>query len=325
MSSLPRLVGVELTRLRWRRAVVVLLLLVVAATAATAALRIWDTRPISDERRAEVAQSRAVEIAACVKTPLDYGAPEGATTAQCTDAVASWERSPLDLRSEIDGSGLLIITMLGLALLLAGATFAGHDHITGSMSNQLLFEPRRGRLWSAKVLAVGLLALVAALAVQTAFWLTLWAVARERGLPRGDALSVALLQDLRGTGVVVGCAIGGFALTTLLRSTVATLGVLFAVVTAAGLFMGIVGIDGRWAPDTNMIAIVENGTTYYIDVPDRCYQAEASSDDTSTYVVPPECVDSAHLSAWHGVGYWGAASVLVGAASVLTFRRRDVA
>ena len=42
-------------------------------------------------------------------------------------------------------------------MLLLGTTFAGHDWNTGSMSNQLLFEPRRERVWLAKALAVGML------------------------------------------------------------------------------------------------------------------------------------------------------------------------
>ena len=46
------------------------------------------------------------------------------------------------------------------SLLLVGATFAGADWNSGSMSNQLLFEPRRLRVWAAKagaVVATGLL------------------------------------------------------------------------------------------------------------------------------------------------------------------------
>ena len=44
--------------------------------------------------------------------------------------------------------------LVTLVMLLAGTTFAGHDWNTGSMGNQLLFEPRRARVWGAKLAAV---------------------------------------------------------------------------------------------------------------------------------------------------------------------------
>src|SRR3546814_14121751 len=46
-------------------------------------------------------------------------------------------------------AAVLVVVMM----LLAGATFAGADWSSGSMSNQLLFESRRGRVWLAKVSA----------------------------------------------------------------------------------------------------------------------------------------------------------------------------
>ena len=59
---------------------------------------------------------------------------------------ASWTWS--DEREQ--GSGLAVVVVVSLLLVLAGTTFAGHDWNSGSMSNQLLFEPRRARVWVAK-------------------------------------------------------------------------------------------------------------------------------------------------------------------------------
>ena len=57
----------------------------------------------------------------------------------------------------------------------------------------------------------------------------------------------------------------------LFRSTVATVGVLFAVSVAGGLFIALLGLGEQWQPHKNVAAIVKNGTTYYVDVPDSCF------------------------------------------------------
>ena len=81
------------------------------------------------------------------------------------------------------GSGLVVATILAMLLLLLGATFAGHDWNSGSMSNQLLFEPRRARVWAAKAVAVLLAGLVVAGGVLLVFWGGLWWLSELRGLP----------------------------------------------------------------------------------------------------------------------------------------------
>ena len=52
-------------------------------------------------------------------------------------------------RTSAKGSGLAVVVS-HLLLVLVGTTFVGHDWNSGSMSNQLLFEPRRLRVWAAK-------------------------------------------------------------------------------------------------------------------------------------------------------------------------------
>ena len=48
--------------------------------------------------------------------------------------------------------------VLAILMMLAGTTFAGHDWASGSVSNQLLFEPRRPLVWAAKAAVVTALA-----------------------------------------------------------------------------------------------------------------------------------------------------------------------
>ena len=52
-------------------------------------------------------------------------------------------RPALDLDAQRRESGLAVVVVLTMLLVLVGTTFVGHDWNSGSMSNQLLFEPRR--------------------------------------------------------------------------------------------------------------------------------------------------------------------------------------
>jgi hypothetical protein len=321
----PRLLPVELTRLRWRRAVLVLLLAAVILPAVIGIARIWSTRPVSESEIASVTTANAEEISRCADHPQRYGLPKNATEQQCTDQVVGWYtgRESLRLAGErTGGAGMGVVAVLTAVLLLAATTFVGHDWNSGSMSNQLLFEPRRGRIWTAKALAVTLVALVTAVVVSTAYWLGMWATIRARDLPIADgSLTDSLAYGLRGAAFAAAAALGGYALTMLFRSTVATIGVLFVVSVAGGLLIALLGLSEHWQPQKNVAAIVKDGTTYYVDVPDSCFARPG-------HRRPPEdeseCDPERDLSAWTGVGYYGVALAGVMGASVVSFRSRDV-
>lgn len=316
------LFGVELTRLRWRRAVLFLLAAAVLLPTLIAITRIWDTRPVSEEEQASVRERAAGEIEACEQHPRRFGVPRDQSD-RCEDMVIGWytAREPLNLAAERQqGSGLGVATVLVLMLLLAGTTFAGHDWNSGSMSNQLLFEPRRARVWLAKAVAVGATAAVVALVVITAYWLVLYAVARARDLAVADGVLVDCLQfGLRTAGFAAGAAIGGYALTMLFRSTVATLGILFAVSLLGGLMIGVLGISPRWQPQVNAQAVLLGKATYYVEVPAECMTASPVGPGRR-----PECRPRRSLSDVQGGAYYGGLLVLASTASVLSFRRRDV-
>ena len=76
------------------------------------------------------------------------------------------------------------MVVLAILMMLAGTTFAGHDWASGSVSNQLLFEPRRPLVWAAKGAVVTALAGLFAAAVVTAYWLLLGAGRRARATSR---------------------------------------------------------------------------------------------------------------------------------------------
>lgn len=326
------LLRVELTRLRWRRAIVAL-----TATAVLIPLVIfvavsWNTRPVSDAEQERVEQMIADETAQpyvqrelrrCLKEPEQYGVQAGDDVRRlCEDQVlprAEWyaTRAPLDLRLESEeGSGVALIVVLSILMLLVGTTFVGHDWNSGSMSNQLLFEPLRMRVWAAKALVVLAFGLVVTGVVLTAYWTGLYAVssARDLDLASGEMADI-IGQVVRGTLLAAGAGVGGYALTMLLRSTVATLGILFAVSIAAPLLLSLLAFPGhqRLLPHSNGIALINDGVTI------------TDYDDPECFDGPTEGADCViTISRRDGGIFFGALLLAVGAPSLLSFRRRDV-
>lgn len=326
-----QLLRVELTRYRWRRAVLLLLTATVVVPAIIWGSVAWNTRPLSvgEQQRVEKlieqeTQSRFVQrdLKRCVKEPENYGI-SGADDVQtaCESQVlprAEWfsARSALDLEREREGSPVGVIVVLTMLLLLLGTTFVGHDWHSGSMSNQLLFDPRRLRVWSAKGLVVLVAGFVIALVVLTAYWGGLWLLAQQRGLDVADgALRAGLGQALRGSLLAAFAGLGGYALTMLFRSTVATLGVLFVIALLGPMMIALLGFPGygRYQPQNNFGAVVLDGIHYYDET--DCTTREMDGYCEGRQVL---------LTDGAGVRYFGGLLLLAVVPSVLSFRRRDV-
>jgi ABC-type transport system involved in multi-copper enzyme maturation permease subunit len=314
-----RLLLVELTRLRWRRAVLALVALSILIPAFVAWGEIHNTRPYSQEEiarateqvRADVESDRFFQrnVRQCARTPEGFGIdPTTAdVSAACEEKMlrdyAGLYREPLDLRRVTRESGVgVIIVLAGLAMLI-GATFVGADWASGSMSNQLLFESRRLRVYTGKAAAVLIVGLLVSFAVLALWWAVLGQVASHRDIPtsaatwaeiRGSVWRGALLSGLAG--------VGGYALTMLFRSTVATLGVLFGTVVGTSILISSLPVQNaeRWLPSNNIGAWVLDGIDFY------------GRDGQQ------------HLDKWDGALYL---LVLLAAALLLSawsFRRRDV-
>jgi hypothetical protein len=311
---------VELTRLRWRRAVLALVALSILIPAFVAWGEIHNTRPYSQaeiDRAVSQVQSQVGEdkyfernVRRCAKHPDRFGVPvaagSDATTACETQMLRDYAglyRQDLDLRQVNHQSGVgVIVVLAGLAMLI-GATFVGADWASGSMSNQLLFEPRRLRVYAAKAAAVLLTGLVVSFVVLTLWWVVLGQVASHRDLQT----SAAAWSDIRGSvwrgSLLAGLAgVGGYALTMLFRNTVATLGVLFGTVVATSILISSLPLQnaGRWLPSNNIGAWVLDGLDYYTNNAQE------------------------HLSKWDGGLYLLVLLLVVLALSAWAFRRRDV-
>ena len=286
-----RLVRVELARLRWRRAVVVLLVACVALPLVLLAGYAWETRPISD---ADIAQAKELaaqdagqpwvveEVAACEADPEMYLGPDGVAS-DCAEAITPrYEnylyRSELELTALRTDVGAAAITILTGLLMLIGTTYAGHDWNTGSMSNQLLFEPRRLRLWAAKGAAVLLTGVLVGAVVLAVFWGGAALLASSRDIAAAPGVWSAIWEtQARGVLAIAVAGLLGYALTMLFRSTVATLSLMFGVAIAGS--MVVVAILGdsaaRWLLPTNFLAFVLGGFSYYD--PTACTQSSDGS------------------------------------------------
>jgi ABC-2 type transport system permease protein len=324
-----RLLGVELLRVRSRRAVLLLLVITFVLPAIFLVGTAWNTRPVSAaeleraEQQAERESQRGYvqrEIDNCVEKPRRYGVNGNASDVQaaCEEQLmprVEWftTRSPLDLAEERRGSGFGVIVVVTLLLMLVGTTFAGHDWNSGSMSNQLLFEPRRVRVWLAKGAVVLLTGLAVAAVVLTSYWTGLWLIAESRDITTPQPVIDSIAgRVLRGTPLAAGAALGAYALTMFFRSTVATLGVLFVTAIVGPLLIAATSIGVRWTPQLNFIAVLNGGARYFDE--------EAAEECALT---SRRCGFEL-VSTADGAVYLGVALLVAAAASIFAFRRRDV-
>lgn len=324
-----RLLRIELTRLRWRRAVLMLAALSIIIPALIWAGMAWSTRPVSDadiaQAQEQVERDKAMYAAdrdRCLEHPDEYGVPEEADLEQFCDEIFAEPQIDWYLyREQLDASvakdhGLGVATvLLGLALLI-GATFAGADWSSGSMSNQLLFEPRRMRVWGAKAAAILLgTAVIAALGL-IAFWAATWATMESRDI----ATSAAQWRDIAGeasrsVAFAAGAGIGGFVVTMLLRSTVGTLGVMLAFSIGGSLLVAALPIEGngRWMLPNNVFGIIQNGYQYYDSTAPGCMNGSGG-----------ELGCQPTLSLAEGLRFFSVILMVGVALSLVSFRRRDV-
>lgn len=320
------LIRVELTRYRSRR--VILLLIAIAAVLAglVAFQSAWETRPAT---AAEIATARAnadieskkagveADIAQCVR---DFAADADDEFAeqQCRDMFAADDtvylpRSALDLTGTLAGNGIGIALLVIGLLIIAASTFTGSDWASGAIRNQVLFEPRRSRVWAAKAVAVSLASGVVAFVVLGGFWLTLYLVAVDRGVPHGSAVVGDVgWHLLRAVALAMGAGAGAFALTMLFRHSVATLALLFTYSVGGEILVYLIPVDGaaRWSLGTNVFGWLEKYLSY-VDPTGGCLRIG-------------DCTGPEHVSHLQSGLYLLALLTIALAGSWFAFRRRDI-
>jgi ABC-2 type transport system permease protein len=208
-----------------------------------------------------------------------------------------------------------VLPMIGptaAVALLVGATFIGADIASGSIGTQLLFQPSRWKVWTAKVGALVLgtaLFSGASLAVSNA---AIWIFARAWDRPTPPGLLTHYSASL-GRGVVLTAAAGlvGFGLVLIARHTAAALGVLALYGIAAETVLRAVWPGSeRWLVSNHVAAFI--GGAFHRDLYVSCTASAPCRVDTLDFTMT-------FASAYLGLGL-----LVVAAASWLVFQRRDV-
>ncbi len=319
-----RSLAAEFRRFWARRTIALTLLLAVAAATLLAGATVWSTRSATEAEITTAARQLEAERTAisddlerCRNQPSEEQAalPE-AQRCEGLNPQLDWflPREQLDLDAELEGSGLALALILAGAAIVVGASFAGADWHTRSLSTQLLFQPGRVRLWLVKAIAVLLSVTLVATTVTAAYWGALVLVSRSRGL----SLATSVVQEtaLHGARSVVlsaAAALGAFALTMALRSTLATLALLFTYAAAGEALLASLPLEkaGRWSLANNVQAWVLDGIQVYEEA--LCPPGAGAT-----------CEATFGLSAAHGAVYLTVLLVLAVGLSLITFPRRDV-
>lgn len=320
------LIRVELTRYRTRRVLVLLVVVAALLTGLVAFQSAWDTRPPSAaeiataEANANIEGARAgveSDIAQCVQDFV-ADADEEFAEQQCRDMFAPdntnyLPRSELDLNGTLQGNGTGIALLVIGLLIIAASIFAGADWASGSIRNQVLFEPRRSRVWAAKTLAVSLASGLIALVLLGGFWLALYLVAADRGVPHGSAVVEDVgLHLLRAVALAIGASAGAFALTMLFRHAVATLALLFTYSVGGEILIYLLPFDGvaRWSLGNNVFGWLEKYLQY--------------ADPTASCLRFGDCTGPGHISHLQSGLYLLGLLVVALVGSWIAFRRRDL-
>lgn len=322
-----RAVLVELSRFRSRRAIVALLLAMFALSFVVLSAIVYETRPLTAtemtraEQRFERERVDALpQIEQCREDPSQFFGDD-VPVEECDTIGPQLEwftsRPVLDVAETVSITGPGLGVLLAALAVLVGATFAGADWTSGSMINQLLFRPRRLRVWSSKATAVVLGTTLAAGLVLLGFWAGIVAVAQARDITVGEPLWRGIgLGSLRSLALVAAAALGGFSLTMWLRRTGGTIGAMFGLVVVVELMAFTLPFErvSQWSLLNNLAAWVGNGT----EVIDESICSGSSAFDGG-------CDPSYVLSLEHGAAYLGVLLLLAVGVSLLSFTRRDIA
>lgn len=321
-----RLFAVELRRLNARRAFRLLALAAVALLTVLVGATAWDSQPPTEQelQRAQeqveiIEQQKERDVARCEDNPAEFGISEAA---ECeAQLVGGWTPTVEDFAytnvfSFADEILFLLIPIGALALLLAyiiGVSFVGAEWSSGMMATHLTWEPRRGRVLTAKTLAatfvvVVLTAALLALAIGSLYWVAATWGTTDR--TTDELLADVVLRALRITGLAAAFAAVGAAVAGVLRSTVGAL-------VAAGVYIGVAegmlraiwpGSD-RWLLSHNTLALLEDGHVV------RRWDCSGIGDCSQIVT---------HISLAAGAAVLGAVVIVGVLLHAVTFQRRDV-
>lgn len=135
------------------------------------------------------------------------------------------------------GSGSIGIALIAIVLL--GALAGTSDDRYGGMVGAALASPRRGRIVAGKAMAVGLVGIVIGAAMAVASLATLLATLAVTGIPFTAGIGDVVATLGRGVGAIAGLALIGLAVGILVRTQLAGIIAMLAILFAEPIITGI--------------------------------------------------------------------------------------
>lgn len=332
---MARLVLAELRRLLHRR-VTILCLVGVLLTLGAAGWAAWEgSKPPTQEQVQEAAASYrqaqadwekygAQQIKDCKadneRTLRDNPQMTSADLMECTAEAmaprAEWYTLAPARMSDTVVAVPYAASLLSLAAgMLAAGSFVGAEFTTGNIGSWLLVEPRRHRVFAAKLAAAAISTAVLTTVVSCLLVVGLWVIGQANDFQQdltGQAQASLLAGLGRGLVLAVAGALAAAGLAFLFRHTVAVV----AAVAAYSLFSISYGNSGsslqRFGLMENLQAWFEGRMTYRVDV--------LKPGTTDAYVQVERVLTRADAGLW--LGGLALASIVLG---WVVFTRRDVA
>jgi ABC-2 type transport system permease protein len=206
-----------------------------------------------------------------------------------------------------------VAVLLALLGYLVAASFVGAEWQHGTMAGLLLWEPRRVKVFLAKLFALFTgLAVVGVLAYAVTFgahWLVADTLGDTAGVGPAFQRSLALTA-LRGIAVALVIAACGFAVAYAARLSAAALGLAIAYFIGAEIGLRLYRPESQpWLLTENVKAWLERGSTisiYDCADPSRCTERVLT------------------LTMWQGGAYLAGLALILAVIAAVLFARRDV-
>lgn len=225
--------------------------------------------------------------------------------------IVAYRGEPLNFRASITEYLTVMTIVAALFGYLIGATFIGAEWHYSTMTGLLLTEPRRFRVYLAKLFAL----LFGVGAGTVAFYAIgvggVAALAATRGSTDGisnDFISSLGLYAVRGLAVVLFGAAVAFTIAFTLRRTSAALGAAVAYFAIAEIGLRLVSDSAvQWLLMTRLEAWMRNGTTVTVG----CGESGGCQE--------------LYINIWQGGAMLGILVLVLLIVSAVVFRRREVA
>jgi len=228
------LLSVELRRMLARRLVLVFLLMaLIGIVLGGLIVAVNSRRPSASDlasARQQLEQSRAACEQEVRASPEEYGLPPGVKPDGFCRETLRLEYFFGDKRFHLSGLRNVFLGtsfILTVGGLLLGASFIGAEWHAGTLTTLLTWEPRRLRVFLAKLSAAVVVVFLLALVLQAILGLVLAAIAALRGTTEGTGgswLRSVSGVALRSAALAVMAAVIGFSVATIGRNTAAALG-----------------------------------------------------------------------------------------------------